>query len=651
MKKWAEVEASPSYMGMTPEQRSMAKEQYFAQVVAPQVPPDKVELAKSQFFGEGAQAPQPAALEAPGILDRAWGGLVNAMPGSGIRSYKRGERGADLASAISQDVAQIAMLGAAGRAGGLPLLAKAAGANAALGAATGAIEPVITASGKAGRAVGETLNPLAWLPKNSTSVPLNMLRETAGTVGETAGELAPSALMMLLGGKLAKKATTPSPEIAPDVQARASFGAKEGIPLTKGELAGKNSPAMMKEAALRRSSGGAAPAEQMAQSQQAAVREALAKRAAGLGDDTLGAEIRSGQFTEGRQLADVPEAAKALRAERGAAVGAAKEALATEIPIRSNFAKELRGEMKAAISKLKDAGPGSDRAKARQLLEGYLEHAGNVKTMGSAIRFLDDFDSAINDVMSKSKPDVKKVAFGSTRSKISSLLDEAGANLAPEQQANLKTAKAGFAEIADPALDLGRGLQETNPAALLRSITSGNKSIAKVQGFNKVFEPGSQQRQGLQSAVLQDLVKRSTLKEGVSGNALMKALDKYDQATLNEVFSDKGALLQDLRDFSKKLADVENQRTPLGVVTSGNSITEAAMRLGKRLALDKVTMGLGPLLMDAVDKAKAKRAFLPASPQAPSRGVIPYMPWLGGVSPGTPALAGAATLGTAQAIR
>jgi osmotically-inducible protein OsmY len=162
----------------------------------------------------GGQTKALEAPQAPGMIERMKSGLVSSIPG--MNTYKaatEGGSGSDLAASIGADLGQVGILGASAASGGVPLLAKAAGANAALGAATGALEPVIEASGKAGRAVGETLNPLQWLPKNSTSVPLNMLRETAGTIGETAGELVPSAAMMFLGGKLAQGAAKPPVEI------------------------------------------------------------------------------------------------------------------------------------------------------------------------------------------------------------------------------------------------------------------------------------------------------------------------------------------------------------------------------------------------------------------------------------------------------
>ena len=49
-KKWTEVIASDNFKALSPEQQSAAQEQYFSQVVTPQLSGDQVEAARSQFF-------------------------------------------------------------------------------------------------------------------------------------------------------------------------------------------------------------------------------------------------------------------------------------------------------------------------------------------------------------------------------------------------------------------------------------------------------------------------------------------------------------------------------------------------------------------------------------------------------------------------
>ncbi|PIM52106.1 hypothetical protein CS062_16255 [Roseateles chitinivorans] len=64
-KKWAEVIATPEFRALKPEDQEAARAQYFAEVVAPQVPKDQVDAARSQFDAEygigGSQVQAPAA--------------------------------------------------------------------------------------------------------------------------------------------------------------------------------------------------------------------------------------------------------------------------------------------------------------------------------------------------------------------------------------------------------------------------------------------------------------------------------------------------------------------------------------------------------------------------------------------------------------
>lgn len=57
---WKEVENNPNYQALPPIEQQKAKEQYFNEVVAPKVPEQDLELARTQFFGEtllGRQEP------------------------------------------------------------------------------------------------------------------------------------------------------------------------------------------------------------------------------------------------------------------------------------------------------------------------------------------------------------------------------------------------------------------------------------------------------------------------------------------------------------------------------------------------------------------------------------------------------------------
>lgn len=56
VKKWSEVIQDPQYQSLDPQKKETARNQYFQQVVAPQVPPEKVDIAKQQFDASTGQA-------------------------------------------------------------------------------------------------------------------------------------------------------------------------------------------------------------------------------------------------------------------------------------------------------------------------------------------------------------------------------------------------------------------------------------------------------------------------------------------------------------------------------------------------------------------------------------------------------------------
>ncbi len=597
---------------------------YSSQIAALDAPAKPSKYAGAIAALDAPQLKQEEQEQAPGfyspeeVAKRTAMGAINTLPGAAALMNKA--QGKDAYQGDSTERGS-AMLGDASNAA---LTALTLGKGLGLGSVIGG---VLEGSGineglrKTGRGAEEGINsaiateaPSKLLGIEGLGMAANVATRIPGSLADIAANLLPAILAgspKVRGavGKVIPEALKPSgpAPIAPEIASRASFAAKEGIPLTQGETLGKTSPEAVREAGYKGIQGGEKAALDMQAKQQAAIREGLAKRT--MGDDVLAGEIRQGGgMTEGRQLADVPEAARALRSERGAAVGAAKEALSQEVPIRSNFAKELSGTIDEALAKLSNAGPSSNRAKVATLLEGYKDQARKVKTMKGAIDFLDDFDSAIKGTFDREAPNVQKVHLAEVRNKILDVLDEAGTQIAPEAQKALKTAKAGFREVADPAQEL-RGLEENNPASLLRSISSGNKSLSKVQGFHKVFEAGSPQRQGLKSALVQDIIKKGTQKEGISGSAMVKALEKLDQGTLQEVFSDNPKELADLKQFVKGLSDIEAQRTPLGTSPSGNSHTAPLLKAIGSVAGLKIP-GAG-YLMEKYQNYKSGQAFKP----------------------------------------
>ena len=61
-KKWNEVTASEGFQALSPEQKAAAQEQYFSQVVTPQLQSNQVEAARGQFF---SQYPSPVQKSEP----------------------------------------------------------------------------------------------------------------------------------------------------------------------------------------------------------------------------------------------------------------------------------------------------------------------------------------------------------------------------------------------------------------------------------------------------------------------------------------------------------------------------------------------------------------------------------------------------------
>lgn len=69
-KKWAEVQATPGYQALAPEAKEAARQQYFQQVITPQVPAERLAAAKTQFDSETAEKAQETPPE------ETWGGAI-----------------------------------------------------------------------------------------------------------------------------------------------------------------------------------------------------------------------------------------------------------------------------------------------------------------------------------------------------------------------------------------------------------------------------------------------------------------------------------------------------------------------------------------------------------------------------------------------
>lgn len=79
-KPWAEVAGSEAYQALPPVEQELARRQYFAEVVAPRVPQDKLNDVFSQFnketqkvFQENPEGDTIARMEMPGVMQRGFG--------------------------------------------------------------------------------------------------------------------------------------------------------------------------------------------------------------------------------------------------------------------------------------------------------------------------------------------------------------------------------------------------------------------------------------------------------------------------------------------------------------------------------------------------------------------------------------------------
>ncbi len=157
--------------------------------------------AQGPAQGPWSRYAQPAQPEERGLGERAGQAVLNAIPGRGTyEAFSGGRPWEEKASAIGGDVANAAMLGAAGLGAGLGGIAKVAGAGAGLNLANDYLQDVNRKSGEVG---GKLADMLAGSPKKDTpSVLRNFLAQVPQAIGETAGEFAPSAALLALGGKL-----------------------------------------------------------------------------------------------------------------------------------------------------------------------------------------------------------------------------------------------------------------------------------------------------------------------------------------------------------------------------------------------------------------------------------------------------------------
>lgn len=141
-KPWSDVAQSPAFQALPYDQQEAARQQYFSQVVQPQVPPEQLQGAKSQFDSQTFQGPPETAGRIAGLAARA------------------GLKGIGEVADIPKNVAGLAFAGAdwarqkARSALGLPTEAPQANPAAGGAGATGAMDQVATGLGAPSPATG-----------------------------------------------------------------------------------------------------------------------------------------------------------------------------------------------------------------------------------------------------------------------------------------------------------------------------------------------------------------------------------------------------------------------------------------------------------------------------------------------------------------
>ena len=219
-KLWSEVIKDPEFQQLPSEEKEAARQQYFAKVVSPQLPPEELGAAKAQFDQMYGPKPSEAAKE-PGFFDpkatgeRAVEGTVGMLPYveagkkiyHGEAPYENTPEGWGKAAG---DVGMTAALGAGGLAKGALTLGKFAGLGGlfnALGVNKGA-----AMVGEGLEAPGNKVNlPSKMGGVEGLGTAMNFLARTPGGAAATAAQIGP----YLLAGKAMSPAEVKAPAAAP----------------------------------------------------------------------------------------------------------------------------------------------------------------------------------------------------------------------------------------------------------------------------------------------------------------------------------------------------------------------------------------------------------------------------------------------------
>lgn len=321
-KPWADVAASPAYQAMSPDQQAAAKDQYFNQVIVPQLQPDEVDAARSQFeeqVGESHTPPTSALRRAAEFV----GGNILQGAESMAESIGKGMPGLEAPLKSVQDIRAkqgkppeeaLKTPSALELAGKLdPKLIEQMQPETPSGKyAAAALQALPAALGGEGGLVGRAVGAMA------AGVGARAGGEIAGPTGALVGGLLGGGL--LGGAKTAARAPT----------AGEALSTKTGIPLTIGEATGNKTLKQVETLAGSAVGGsGMAYKDKLAQTQAgvAAVSNLANKMTTNVANaEQLGGKLQTALKTAVTNI-------DALRSQTAAADYAAVRALAQNRPV------------------------------------------------------------------------------------------------------------------------------------------------------------------------------------------------------------------------------------------------------------------------------------------------------------------------------
>lgn len=505
--------------------------------------------------------------------------------------------------------------------GGIPALAKFAGANALL-EASGFSPATRKASEFVDRIIPDAqqgdmvFDPSSkrWVKSVIPGVPQNMFLNTPQAALQTGIESIPA----ILAGGLATKGMgkdsggNPPPietEIglnkgmisnpgsmgsAPSTAEILKAARDRNIPVTQGALEGGKAAIREKQFAMNPNT--ASLAEEFYKRQNAAQKSAMADEASkGFGDPYLSQELQTGNFDKARILGDVKGRLKDVRSEAGKMVGEARQNAYESLPIVAGLGKTFKDALtelgqKYNIPSDVSAMPPINRQGVSQMAgkiyQNVINEASQVKTLKQAQGVLSTLDDAINgafkkgDIANKNAP-----LFTEMRQRINGIMDSALKNVSPEAATELSAAKSKFAKIADPTKELYADLKRSDHQEAFGKLINSQGKVGKVQAVKMAFADSDPSFiKQFQARALQELALRSMKGEVLDTNALAREWGPKG------IFKDglKEAIFtpQQIKAVDEHLAIQKMNMGPreaMGTQATGGSQTQAKMALGKAL--------------------------------------------------------------------